>query len=122
MLKPLKLFCFSFHDTDSNIRVFRREWTVVKIQLIKQFFVNKFRTVGLLVFSSDDGWSFFGSWLVFFGSWLVFPDIEFLKVDLDFYLDIKVIPGLECIFSFRLTGYFLRRMALRARHMITGKT
>ena len=95
--------------------VFQREWTVVKIQFIKQFYVNKFRTVGLLVFSSDDGWSFFGSWLVF-------PDIEFLKVDLDFYLDIKVIPGFECIFSFRLTGYFLRRMALRARHIITGKT
>ena len=38
-------------------------------------------------------------------------------MDLDFYLDIKVMRSLECIFCFRLTGYFLRRMALVVRQM-----
>ena len=48
-------------------------------------------------------------------------DIESLKVELDFYLDIKVICSIECIFCFRLTGFFFRRMALRIRHTMAAK-
>jgi len=49
----LLIFCFSFHDTDPNIRVFQEDGRFVKIQLIKNCF--KLTNSGQL-----DSWLFVG--------------------------------------------------------------
>ena len=58
MLKPL-ILCFSFHDTDSNIRVFQEDGRLLyKFNSLKTVLSERNLDSWTLGFSSDHGWFF----------------------------------------------------------------